>query len=66
MFLNAFVKVVLLFGSDTWVMTPCMVWDLGGVSTQGIHTDHCEATKVAGRWELGTTAAEDGDAGGGV
>ena len=29
MFFKAVVQVVLLFGSETWVMTPCMEWDLG-------------------------------------
>ena len=33
MFLKAVVQAVLLFGSETWVITPCMGRALGGVST---------------------------------
>ena len=30
MFFNAVVQVVLIFGAETWVMTPCMGRYLGG------------------------------------
>ena len=30
MFFNAVVQAVLLFGLETWVLTPHMIWDLGG------------------------------------
>ena len=29
-FFEALVQVVLIFGSETWVVTPCMGWSLGG------------------------------------
>ena len=29
-FFKEVVQAVLLFGSDTWIMTPCMEWDLRG------------------------------------
>ena len=33
-FFKSVVKAVLLFGSDTWVVTPCMVKVLGGLQVQ--------------------------------
>ena len=29
-FLKALVQSVFLFGAETWVVTPCLVWVLGG------------------------------------
>ena len=36
MFFKAVVQVVLLFGSETWVMTPCMEWELGIFQRRGV------------------------------
>ena len=33
-FFKVVIQVVLIFGSDTWVVTPCMGKALGGVQTQ--------------------------------
>ena len=63
---KAVLQVVIFFWSETWLTTPRMGRALGGVSTQGSQTDHLEATKGAGWWELGIPAAGDGNAGGGV
>ena len=30
MFFKVVIQVTLIFGSEMWVMTPCMVWSLGG------------------------------------
>ena len=65
MFFKEVVKEVLIFGSETWVMTPHMGGALGGVSTQGIQTYNWEVTKVAGGWELVIPTAGDGNSGGG-
>ena len=32
-FFKAVVQAVLIFGAETWVMTPCMVRTLGGSNT---------------------------------
>ena len=33
-FFKAVIHSVLLFGAETWVVTPCMGWDLKGVQNQ--------------------------------
>ena len=63
MFFKALVQAVLILGAETWVMTPRMGRDLGGVPTQGSSKDHREAApEVIGR-ELKIFTAGDGNAG---
>ena len=42
MLLKAVVQAVLLFGTETWVMTPCMEWALGSFQ-------HGVAQRITGR-----------------
>ena len=58
--------MVLLFGTDTWVMTPPHEPVPCGVQTQGSAMYHWEADfEIIGR-ELGLSTSGDGDVGGGV
>ena len=58
-FLKAVVQAVLLFGSETWVMTPCMVQDLGSFQhgvERGI-TRRQTRKREEGGWEYPLLAA---------
>ena len=56
--------VVLILGSEMWVMTPPHGTGYWGVSTQGSYMDHWEvAPSVSGR-KLVVPTFGDGDAGG--
>ena len=62
-FFKYVVQVVLLFGSDTWVVTPCVGRVLGGLQYQvGRHlTGRLPRQKTDGKWEyiLAATAREE-------
>ena len=49
-FFNVVVQTVLIFGSETWVLTPCMIQSLGSFQ-------HGVASQITGRklkrWEEG-------------
>ena len=52
-FFKVVVQVVILFGLETWVMTPCMGRDLGILHNR---VDHCPTERHPrrlrfGRWE---------------
>ena len=64
-FLNAVVQAVLLFISDTWVVTPCMDKALGGVSGPGGKTDDRTAPAEDTRQEVEIHLGGDGTGGGG-
>ena len=53
MFFKAVVQAVLLFGSETWVMTPCMGRTLGGVQHRVARriTGRQPKRQVGGSWE---------------
>ena len=65
MFFKAVVQVVLLFGSEMWVMTPAWDGTLGG-STQGSYMDHWEVSPVVSGRKLAVPTFGDDNAGGGV
>ena len=54
-------QAVLLFGEETWVMTPCIGQALGGSNTCLL-----DAAPEDIGWELVLSAAGDSDAGSGV
>ena len=57
-FFKAFVQLVLLFGADTWVVTPHMGWVLGGFQYQVARRlrGRLPLRRLEGRW--GYTLAE--------
>ena len=65
-FFKAVVQAVLLFGLETWVMTPRMVRSLGGGSAQSRQEDYGETDNVTGGWELIVPTSGYSNVGGGV
>ena len=59
-FFKAVVQVVLLFGEETWVVTPCMVIFLGGFQDQVERrlTGRILQWKTDGKWEYTLAAME--------
>ena len=43
MFFKAVVQLFIIFGAETWVVTPLIGREFWGVPTQGCMTDHGEA-----------------------
>ena len=59
-FFKAVVQAVLLFGLDTWVVTPCMGRDLGGVQDQVVIRlmGRLPRQKPDSKWEYTSAATE--------
>ena len=59
------VQAVLHFGSETWVVTPCMVKDLGGFQAQMMRrlTGRLPRRTPGGKWTYTLTTTSQEDAG---
>ena len=64
-FFKYIVQFVLLFGAETWVVTPCMGYALG-VSGPGVTVTDRNSPAATGRRKLGIYLGGGGDRGGGV
>ena len=63
MFFKSVVQAVFLFGSETWVLTPCMEQSLGSFQHRFARQITGEASKSTGGWGMVLPTNGDGNGG---